>query len=137
MKSAVYDYIKISDISWMPLLPIRLESTDNHFEVAALVDSGAGINVLPYAIGLYLGLRWDDYKRGPNLTGNADDEETRLITLECLIPNFGKLDLGFAWTNGKQQRVILGQQNFFSIFDVCFVKRQLKFTVMQPEKEQA
>ncbi len=137
MKSVVFDYVKTTDISAMPLLPIRLESPTKHFETFALVDSGAGVNVLPYAVGLYLGLRWDDYKRGPNLTGNADNEETRVIVLECFIPKFGKLELGFAWTNGKQQRVLLGQQNFFKIFDVCFIQRQGKFTLMYPEMEQA
>ena len=121
MKTAVYNYTQTSDISWMPLLPIRLEFAGRYFEILALVDSGAGTSVLPYAIGLHLGLRFDDYKRGPNLTGNAKNDETRLIALKCQIPNFEELNLGFAWTNGEQQRVILGQQNFLHclIFVSC------------------
>ncbi len=137
MKTALYNYTQVSDISWMPLLPFRLEFADRHFETLALVDSGAGVNVLPYAIGLHLGLRRDDYKRGRNLTGNAKNDETRLMSLDVQIPNFEPLKLGFAWSNGDQQRVILGQQNFFTFFDVCFVQRRLKFSLAQPEpKEQ-
>lgn len=35
----------------MPRLPITLKMNDTSIEVAALVDSGATINVLPFSIG--------------------------------------------------------------------------------------
>jgi hypothetical protein len=133
MNVAVFDYKQVSDISWMPLIPIRLEFAGRTLETEALVDSGAGVNLLPYAVGLNLGLRWEEYTQGPNLTGNASSDETRLISLECVIPKFEPMHFGFVWSKGNHRRILLGQQNFFSRFDVCFARRSLKLSLMLPE----
>jgi hypothetical protein len=132
MNVAVFDYKQVSDISWMPLIPIHLEFAGRTLQTEALVDSGFGVNLLPYAVGLNLGLRWEDQTQGPNLTGNASSDETRLISLECIIPNFEPMYFGFVWSKGNQRRILLGQQNFFSRFDVCFIGRSLKLTLMLP-----
>ena len=132
MSVAVFDYKQVSDISWMPLIPIHLQFAGRTLQTEALVDSGAGVSLLPYAVGLNLGLRWEEQVQGPNLTGNASRDETRLVSLECVIPSFEPMYFGFVWSKGNQRRILLGQQNFFSRFDVYFVGRSLKLTLMLP-----
>ncbi len=48
--------------SGLPLVEISLSDGDQTVRVPALVDSGASISVLPYDIGLQLGLKWENQK---------------------------------------------------------------------------
>ncbi len=54
----------------LPRLPFRLRRNDRVMEVVGLVDSGATVNVLPYAVGLQLGGVWDGSKATLRLAGN-------------------------------------------------------------------
>ncbi|MCA9982157.1 MAG: hypothetical protein KDD89_15035, partial [Anaerolineales bacterium] len=42
----------------LPLVNVRLAHNTTKITVPAVVDSGAALNVLPYDIGLSLGLEW-------------------------------------------------------------------------------
>uniref|UniRef100_UPI00286BD019 hypothetical protein n=1 Tax=Armatimonas sp. TaxID=1872638 RepID=UPI00286BD019 len=86
----------------------------------ALVDSGADINVIPYSLGLALGLNWNDSRIGPTLTGKFANIETRLIVLPAVVGNFAPIDLVFTWMAQDTGPVILGQMNFFREFNVYF-----------------
>lgn len=56
--------------SVMPYLPITLSNGSNSIEVMALLDTGASVNVLPYEIGLQLGLIWEQQTVAIQLSGN-------------------------------------------------------------------
>jgi hypothetical protein len=43
----------------MPLIDIQLSSGSNGLVVSSLVDSGASLNILPFDVGIELGLVWE------------------------------------------------------------------------------
>ena len=44
----------------MPYLPITLISEQKVLNVSALIDSGATVSVIPFSIGIQLGLNWQE-----------------------------------------------------------------------------
>ena len=114
----------------LPFLPIVLTGKKS-VTVSALVDSGSTINVLPYDIGIRLGLVWEDQKFYiPELKGFLRNTEAFGILLKGTINSFPPVSLAFAWTQSNEVPVILGQTNFFSEFDVCFFGSQKIFTLL-------
>ena len=103
-----------------PILSVILIVRERRISFPALVDSGADINVIPYSLGLALGLSWDDSRIGPTLTGKFANIETRLIILPVVVGNFSSTDLVFTWMAQDTGPVILGQMNFFREFNVYF-----------------
>jgi hypothetical protein len=90
-------------------------------EVSALVDSGSTINVLPYTIGGQLGLVWEDQEfLLPSLVGVLQDTPAFGVLVKGQISPFAPVTLAFAWTHSDNVPLLLGQVNFFSMFDVCF-----------------
>ena len=71
-KSFAYTDTKgLSDeMDFMPFLPVTLHLGKQKISVSGLLDSGAGVNVLPYSIGLALGAEWDDTPVKIALGGN-------------------------------------------------------------------
>jgi hypothetical protein len=116
----------------MPLLLTRASRNNKSITEYALVDSGAGLNVLPHRLGVELGLDWDELNRGPNLSGNADGE-TKLVELLVKISDFDELPLLFAWSVHDRIRFILGQDDFFRYFHVCFFGDRNVFSVSKIE----
>ena len=53
----------------LPRLPLRLRADSRALDVMGLVDSGATVHVLPYEVGLQLGLVWDDRRANIRLAG--------------------------------------------------------------------
>jgi hypothetical protein len=51
-------------------LPITLRYATHVLTVAGLLDTGSTVNVLPYPIGLQLGLVWEQQTTRVQLTGN-------------------------------------------------------------------
>jgi hypothetical protein len=47
-----------------------------------LVDSGATVHVLPYDVGLQLGVVWDDRKANMRLAGTLGNQSTILAQME-------------------------------------------------------
>jgi hypothetical protein len=114
--------------SLAPLLPIELV-THQRVETMGPVDSGAAINVLPYSLGVQLGLGWNQQQRIVELSGNLATTEARVVVVSAVVTNFAPVRLAFAWAKSDAVSVILGQVNFFLEFDVCFFRAWTMFEV--------
>ena len=114
----------------MPLLPLELRhATGENLRVQGLLDSGATVNVLPFAAGLRLGAVWEAQTTQVQLTGNLAAHEARALLLEARIGEFSPVRLVFAWTRAEAVPLLLGQVNFFEEFDVSFHRARLQFEV--------
>lgn len=113
----------------MPYLPLKLSREDQTMEVFGLVDSGASVSVLPFQIGLKLGAIWENQMPLFQLGGNLANYESTGLILSVEIANFEAVNLAFAWTKAENVPVILGQTNFFSLFDVCFLRQDGEFEI--------
>jgi hypothetical protein len=119
----------------MPYLPLTLSREYRSVDVSALVDSGSTLNVLPYHIGIQLGLDWQSQTFPlPSLVGNLKGLQAFGVLLDCVILPFPSVKLAFAWTSSDQVPILLGQTNFFTQFDVCFFGSQNTFEI-SPKKE--
>ena len=117
--------------SLMPFIPISFQRRGQNLQTVALVDSGASVNVLPYEIGLQLGAIWEEQTQMISLAGNLAKHEARAIVIRAQVGALEPIRLVFAWTNQPNMRLILGQQNFFQQFQVCFFGDETAFEVMQ------
>jgi hypothetical protein len=96
--------------SLAPLLPLTLTGTQSAV-TSGLVDSGAAINVLPYSLGLQLGLDWARQTRSVGLSGNLAPVEARVVVLSAVVASFPAVRLAFAWAqrlSGKPLSPVLG-----------------------------
>jgi len=119
--------------SALPYLPIRLSYNDRSVEAMALLDTGATVNVLPYGIGLQLGMVWEEQTVLVQLTGNLAQMDARGLVLAATVADLPVL-LAFAWTQSREAPLILGHTNFFTEFDVCFYRADLAFELWQRAK---
>ncbi|OBQ03335.1 MAG: hypothetical protein AN482_19845 [Anabaena sp. LE011-02] len=117
----------LGEISFVPYLPFSLSSPDSSISGSGLLDTGASVNVLPYEIGLQLGLNWDNYNTSVTLAGNLANFPAKGVILLATIDPFVPITLVFAWTQAKNIPLLLGRINFFQEFDVCFYGSQLAF----------
>ena len=114
----------------MPLVPITLTHTQSRLEQLALVDSGSTINVLPYELGLALGLDWESQTVPLDTMGILAGAPAFGVALTGQIHGLAPVTLIFAWTRKEPVRLILGQTNFFQEFDVLLSGSQKMFSVM-------
>jgi hypothetical protein len=114
--------------SLAPMMPLTLIGSQS-VETFGLVDSGAAVNVLPYAVGAQSGLDWDRQARSVELSGNLASVQARVVVLSALVGSFPPVRLAFAWAQTDAIPVILGQVNFFLEFDVCFFRSRALFEV--------
>jgi len=131
---ARFPYVAANNLSTslMPPLPMVLSLGDRSVEVNGLLDTGAAVNVLPYRVGLALGVVWEDQTVPVSLVGSLGQFEARaLIVIGSHPQNTGNsgVQLVFAWTQAENAPVIFGQMNFFIEFDVCFYCSQSVFEV--------
>ena len=110
------------------MLPITLAGA-NSVSVSGLLDSGATVNVLPYAIGEQLGVVWEQQTATVQLSGNLAACEARMLVVPTIVGAFSAVRLAFAWAKTDAVPVLLGQVNFFLEFDVCFYRSQSVFDV--------
>jgi hypothetical protein len=120
--------------SILPYLPITLSNGSNSVEVMALLDTGESVNVLPYEIGLQLGVIWEQQTVPIQLSGNLASNEARGLVLSGTVAQFSPILLAFAWSRSTDAPVILGHLNFFAEFNVCFFRHELAFEVYPIEK---
>ncbi len=113
----------------MPYLPLKLELNGKTKEVHGLLDSGSTVNVLPYQLGLELGAIWENYRIPLRLVGNLANFKARALFVNAQIKSFPSINLAFAWTKAESATLILGQTNFFSLFDVCFLRQDNEFEI--------
>jgi hypothetical protein len=113
---------KFPGLAGMPFLSLKLTNQTHTVSVRALADSGATVNVLPYDIGLQLGLIWEVQRIPAPLWGTLHDIQAWGVRVIGQVEPFPASPLVFAWTQKTSQEipVILGQTNFFQIFKVAF-----------------
>jgi hypothetical protein len=113
----------------MPYLPLKLSLTGQSLNTEGLLDTGASVNVLPYELGLQLGLIWEDETLSVLLAGNLARFEARAVVVDAQVSSFPSVNLAFAWTRSSNVPLILGQANFFFEFDVCFFRARSEFEI--------
>lgn len=118
----------LGQASMAPMLPLTLIGRCS-VTTSGLVDSGAAVNVLPYALGVQLGFDWDQQTRSVELSGNLASAEARVVVLSAVVGSFPSVRAAFAWARTDTISVILGQVNFFLEFDVCFFRSRGLFEV--------
>jgi hypothetical protein len=110
-------------------MPITLSRNGNTIVTSGLVDSGAGINVIPFSFGDQFGETWDQLSISVPLSGTLAGVPAKALALEARVASFAPVDLIFAWTRSENVPTLLGQINFFLAFDVCFFRKRLVFEV--------
>jgi hypothetical protein len=119
----------IGEAGYVPFLPCVLTREGNSIAATGLLDTGASVNVLPYSIGLQLGLVWERQNIPLRLFGNLAGVETRVALVQATIGSFAPVELAFGWAKTDTVPLLLGQVNFFAEFDVCFYRSQLAFEI--------
>jgi hypothetical protein len=117
------------EASLLPQLPLTLNYRGRSANVMGLLDTGAAINVLPYSVGVNLGAVWEQQRIEVSLSGNLSLIEARALVVFAALKQFKPVRLVFAWAHVDNIRLILGQVNFFTEFDVCFYRAQQFFEV--------
>ncbi|MBX3081492.1 MAG: hypothetical protein KF716_07625 [Anaerolineae bacterium] len=115
-----------------PILPLALTFERRRLVANGLLDTGATVNVLPFEVGIALGISWDEPRRRVILTGNLARYTAQVLPLMVEVGHFDPVALIFAWTEAENVPLILGQVNFFGEFDVCFFAARLLFEI-QPK----
>ena len=118
--------LRVASLS--PLLPITLLGAKS-ISVSGLLDTGATVNVLPYAVGEQLGAVWEQQTTPMTLSGNLAACEARALIVSAVVGKFPPVRLAFAWAETDIVPVLLGQANFFLEFDVCFYRARSVFEV--------
>ncbi|MEM7111516.1 MAG: hypothetical protein AAF614_03735 [Chloroflexota bacterium] len=115
----------------LPLLDIRLHTSTGSTVASALVDSGAALNILPFDVGLACGLVWEEQTFPLNLGGILKGAQAYAVLLQTEIIGLPPHKLAFAWVNkpASQVRVLLGQVNFFQLFNVHFYGHEKAFVI--------
>ena len=113
----------------MPRLPLTLRANTTRVETVGLVDSGATVNVMPYALGIQLGAVWNDRDAIIPLSGNLGKQPAMPLSAIVEIDQIEPVKLVFAWTRATNIPLILGQTNFFIEFDICFYRSKLEFEI--------
>ncbi len=119
--------------SLAPMLPLTLVAARS-VAVSALLDTGAAVNVLPYASGVELGFDWAQQTTSVKLSGNLSIVEARAIVVSAVLGSFAPVRLAFAWASVDTVPVILGQVNFFLEFDVCFFRSRGAFEIRPAQR---
>lgn len=113
----------------MPVMPIRLGHGVTWVDADGLVDSRTTVNVLPFELGRQLGLDWASAPPVPLLGGVLARHPARGVVVEGLVAGFPQVRFGFAWSADPDATLLLGQMNFFDLFEVCFFVARAEFHV--------
>ena len=119
------------DAKLRPTLPVSLRGPTATREVMALVDSGADVNVLPWSLGVQLGLAWNPNKATIRVAGFADRAFAMPVLLSMEFADFAEITQAFAWCQSDDMPLVLGQTNFFMEFDLCFFRSKLEFQAVR------
>ena len=127
---ARFSYHAPDERTLMPFIPVFLEARGQRIPSAALLDSGATVNVFPRFIGTQLNLNWDDYANYQvELGGVLKGVQARYVPVNILLGSLPPTKLIFAWAQTDEVPFILGNMNFFQKFDVCFSRLRNEITV--------
>ncbi len=135
-QSQQFPYLAVQDafgmVDSLPKLPIELRYRDRSVSGLGLLDTGSSVNVLPYGMGLELGLGWDELTMAITLSGNLAAIAARGVLVNAIVGDFESVRLVFAWCQSDKVPLLLGRMNFFAEFNVCFEQRQLMFELRRP-----
>jgi hypothetical protein len=106
-----------------PMLALTLESAEQDIQITALLDSCPDVTILPYSVGMALGINWYKQPVVDPPAGNLARYDARGLVTTAIIDGFEPVQLGFIWLRTDQVRPILGQFNLFMSFNVCFFRR--------------
>jgi len=123
MKKLQFNYTQnpqFPGLAGLPFIPISIFHEERFVSHIALVDSGSTVNVLPYDLGLELGLVWEFQTFPLEVVGALAGSPAFGVVLSGQIEGFPSVPLVFAWTKKDNVRFILGQTNFFQAFKVSF-----------------
>jgi len=106
----------------LPLIQMSLYHAAHEISVEALVDSGSMASVLPYDLGVKLGLNWEEQTVPVNLGGAYHGIPAYGVLVRGELPPFPPMALAFAWIQkaSAEIRTIVGHINFFQFFEVRF-----------------
>ncbi|MCP4378760.1 MAG: retroviral-like aspartic protease [bacterium] len=121
---------KFPGMAGLPLVPVTLTHDTNTLEHIALVDSGSTINVMPYELGLALGLSWEAQTVPLDMMGILAGAPAFGVVVTGQIRDFPPVSLIFAWTRKHDVRLILGQTNFFQEFDLLLSGSRQIFSIV-------
>ncbi len=130
MSYVKFPYQQVTPRSSMPLVWVRLQFSSIPVDTWVLVDTGAAVNVLPYSVGLRLGLNWEDFLEGPEIGGNASGA-TRTVVMDVSIGSFLDVPLSFCWLDNDRVRILFGHQNFFEQFVTYFDSKNKEFALFR------
>ncbi len=119
----------------LPLTEIALHHGGHEITVSALVDSGAAMSVLPYDVGLELGLIWEEQTVPVDVGGVLKDTAAYGVLLRGEISPLPPVALVFAWVRLASDgiRTILGQMNFFQHYRIIFEAYNDTFEITRHE----
>jgi hypothetical protein len=106
----------------MPMFTVRLSHGRIAIDEVGLVDTGSAVNVLPFDLGLRLGLDWNLAGPPLPLSGNVARHLAKAVTLYGTVGNYPPVSLTFAWSQSPIARLLLGHVNFLAEFDACFFR---------------
>jgi hypothetical protein len=113
----------------MPIMPIRLTNGTSAVDEFGLVDTGSAVNLLPYDVGLRLGLNWNAPAPLLPLGGNVGRHPAKGVVLVGTVGTYPAVRLAFAWSQAPDAPLLLGQMNFFAEFDACFFQSRGIFEI--------
>jgi len=118
------------DATQRPTLPLKLSQAGRTVQVQALADTGADVNVLPWSVGLELGLNWNPNKATLRLVGVPAGAAAMPVLVDAVVGSLSPVRLAFAWCESDAVPLVLGQTNFFMEFDVCFFRSRMEMSVV-------
>jgi hypothetical protein len=114
----------------LPFLSLQLVSSKETLNVMGLVESGVAMNLLPYDLGVMLGLVWEQQTTPITLTGQFANMEVRAVAFDIIVPSLSDAPIkqDFAWVHGGDFPVTLGN-TFFMMFNISFYRSQKYFEI--------
>ena len=80
-------------VDQMAYLPLTLSLSGQFLIAEGLLDTGASVSVLPYELGLQLGLIWENETLSVVLTGNLARFEARAVVVDAQVSSFPTVNL--------------------------------------------
>lgn len=103
-------------------IPLTLEHGSERVAAVASLEPGMASSVLPYSLGLRLGAGWTGHTIPIYVPGRKAAVQVAPLMIRGSIAPFPSVILFFGWAATDKVPVILGQQNFFEQFDICYHK---------------
>jgi hypothetical protein len=83
-------------------------------------------------MGVQLGFDWQSQKSAISLGGTFAGVAARGVVIEAVVGQLPAARLAFAWAQSDQVPLLLGQFNFFEVFDVLFFRSKTTFDIRVP-----